>query len=65
MQEVIVGLILLAAAGITVYRIFFKPSCGCGCGGKKKHDRPLDQSLNEDDSLSCGCCAPNRSDGDR
>ncbi|MDR1873192.1 MAG: hypothetical protein LBS60_14940 [Deltaproteobacteria bacterium] len=43
MQTVIVAIILVAAAGITVYRIFFRPSCGCGCGGKKKNGRPLSE----------------------
>ncbi|MDR0549984.1 MAG: hypothetical protein LBI10_11335 [Deltaproteobacteria bacterium] len=54
MQTIIVAAILVAAAGITVYRIFFKPSCGCGCGGKKK-GRPLsdDPSLESD-----SCCCP-------
>jgi hypothetical protein len=59
MQTVIVAVVLLAAAGITVYRIFFKPSCGCGCGGKKK-GRPLD----EDASMEPDCCGPNKSGSD-
>jgi len=40
-ETIIVGAIILVAAGYTVYRLFFKPSCGCGsdCGyssGKSK-----------------------------
>lgn len=45
LENIIVGVILVAAAGFTVYRLFFRPSCGCGsdCGcGKGK----------------CGCSGP-------
>jgi hypothetical protein len=37
-QYVIVGVILLVALGVAIYRIAFRPSCGCGCGlrGHKK-----------------------------
>jgi hypothetical protein len=49
----------VAAAGITVYRIFFKPSCGCGCGGKKK-DRPL----SDDPAMEPDCCAVNKPKSD-
>lgn len=35
-ENIIVGIIILAAAAFTVYRLFFRPSCGCdpssGCG---------------------------------
>lgn len=37
LENIIVGIILVAAAGFTVYRLFFRPSCGCGsdCGCDK------------------------------
>ncbi|MDR1086189.1 MAG: hypothetical protein LBP22_15365 [Deltaproteobacteria bacterium] len=56
MQTAIVAVILLAAAGITIYRVFFRPSCGCGCGGKKHHNRPL----TDDPSMECECCGPDK-----
>ncbi|MDR1110231.1 MAG: FeoB-associated Cys-rich membrane protein [Deltaproteobacteria bacterium] len=44
MQYAIVGLIILAALGIAIYRIVYRPSCGCGCracGSKKPgEERP-------------------------
>ncbi|MDR1677542.1 MAG: hypothetical protein LBS44_04030 [Deltaproteobacteria bacterium] len=43
MEYVIVGLIILASLGIAVYRIVYRPSCGCGCcktGKKRGEDRP-------------------------
>lgn len=30
-QAIIVGVIILGALGLTIYRIFFKPACSCGC----------------------------------
>jgi hypothetical protein len=41
-EYVIVGIIVLAALGIAVYRIAFRPSCGCGCkmSHKKGEKRP-------------------------
>jgi hypothetical protein len=37
METVIIGAIIVAALGITIYKTFVRPSCSCGCGGKKKH----------------------------
>ncbi|MDR3155041.1 MAG: hypothetical protein LBW85_12440 [Deltaproteobacteria bacterium] len=35
MEQVIIGVIILGALGLTFYKVFVRPSCGCGCGGKK------------------------------
>ncbi len=37
LENILVGIILVAAAAFTVYRLFFRPSCGCGsdCGCAK------------------------------
>lgn len=39
LENIIVGAIILAAAAFAVYRLFFRPSCGCGsdcaCAGQK------------------------------
>ncbi|MDR2386241.1 MAG: hypothetical protein LBE80_01480 [Deltaproteobacteria bacterium] len=31
LEYIIVGIIVVAALGIAVYRVVFRPSCGCGC----------------------------------
>lgn len=31
MENIIVGIIILAAAAFAAYRLFFRPGCGCGC----------------------------------
>ena len=31
METIIVAVIILAAFGVTIYKVFFKPSCSCGC----------------------------------
>jgi hypothetical protein len=38
LQYIIVGVIVAVALGVAIYRIGFKPSCGCGCHmhGRKK-----------------------------
>ncbi|MDR2352455.1 MAG: hypothetical protein LBF22_04705 [Deltaproteobacteria bacterium] len=36
MEKIIVALIVIAALGFTFYKIFVRPSCSCGCGGKRK-----------------------------
>lgn len=45
-EKIVVGIILVVAAGFTVYRLFFRPSCGCGpeCGCGRDPDSP-----------KCGC----------
>jgi hypothetical protein len=35
MDKIIIGVIILAALALTIYKVFLRPSCGCGCGGKK------------------------------
>ncbi|MDR3134982.1 MAG: FeoB-associated Cys-rich membrane protein [Deltaproteobacteria bacterium] len=42
-QYLIVGIIILAALGLAIYRVVYRPSCGCGCqakGCKPKEKRP-------------------------
>lgn len=41
-EKIAVGIILVVAAGFTVYRLFFRPSCGCGpgCGCGRDLDSP-------------------------
>jgi hypothetical protein len=34
-EQVIIGVIVLGALGLTFYKVFVRPSCSCGCGGKK------------------------------
>jgi hypothetical protein len=31
MEKIVVAVIILAAVALTIYKVFFKPSCGCGC----------------------------------
>ena len=33
LDTIIVGAIILAAAGYAIYRLFMRPSCGCDCDG--------------------------------
>jgi hypothetical protein len=40
-QTIIVAVIVLAALAITIYRVFIKPSCSCGCS--KCHDGKKDE----------------------
>jgi hypothetical protein len=44
MEYVVVGVIIIAALGIAIYRTVYRPSCGCGChmrGSKKSgEERP-------------------------
>ena len=30
-QTIIVAVIILAAVALTIYRVFLKPACSCGC----------------------------------
>lgn len=32
MEAIIVGAIIVVAGGYAIYRLFVKPSCGCGSG---------------------------------
>ncbi|MDR2613189.1 MAG: hypothetical protein LBG06_10350 [Deltaproteobacteria bacterium] len=51
MEQVIVGVIVLGALGLTLYKVFVRPSCSCGCGGKKGKDKKcpsLSQGLSDD-----------------
>ncbi len=50
LDTIIVGAILLAAAGYAVYRLFMRPSCGCGCDGCSSAP-----SKRPDDSRSTAC----------
>ena len=38
MDKIIIGVIILAALALTVFKVFIRHSCNCGCGGKKKKD---------------------------
>lgn len=53
MESFIVGAIIVVAAGYAGYRLFAKPSCGCGsdcaCSGKKK------TAEKGSDNGSCNC----------
>ena len=40
METAIIVVIIAAALGFAVYKVFFRPSCSCGCGGRgKKTDK--------------------------
>ncbi|MDR1080330.1 MAG: hypothetical protein LBQ79_05090 [Deltaproteobacteria bacterium] len=39
MEQVIIGAIVLGALGLTFYKVFVRPSCSCGCGGRKKNGK--------------------------
>jgi hypothetical protein len=45
MEQVIIGIIILGALALTLYKIFVKPSCSCGCGGKKSKCKAGEHSL--------------------
>jgi DNA-binding XRE family transcriptional regulator len=48
MEKIIVAVIIIAALGITIYKIFFKPACSCGCSKcKPKGDEPEFDPLQE------------------
>ncbi|MDR1312549.1 MAG: hypothetical protein LBQ12_02365 [Deltaproteobacteria bacterium] len=50
MEQAIIGVIVLGALGLTFYKVFVRPSCSCGCGGKKKHKKcpSLAEGLQDD-----------------
>jgi hypothetical protein len=51
MEQVIIGVIILGALGLTFYKVFVRPSCSCGCGGRKgKGKKPpsLAEGVSED-----------------
>lgn len=50
-DAIIVGAIVLAAAGYAVYRLFARRSCGCGCGTVKS---PRNLGSSQTGSCSCG-----------
>lgn len=49
-EQAIIGVIVLGALGLTFYKVFVRPSCSCGCGGKKKHKKcpSLAEGLQDD-----------------
>lgn len=60
-DTIIVGAIVLAAAGYALYRLFVRRSCGCGCDScPPRPDRPRDEGQagsgrdGSDHSCSCG-----------
>lgn len=57
MESVIVGAIILAAAAYAGYRLFAKPSCGCGdCGGCAcSSSGPKKDSKNACAHQGCNC----------
>ncbi|MDR2199450.1 MAG: FeoB-associated Cys-rich membrane protein [Deltaproteobacteria bacterium] len=54
MDTVIIAVIVAAALGFAVYRIFVRPSCscGCGCGGKKRMNGTGPGAREDDGSVS-------------
>ena len=36
METAIIVVVILAALGFAIYRVFVRPSCSCGCGCGKK-----------------------------
>ncbi|MDR2405506.1 MAG: FeoB-associated Cys-rich membrane protein [Deltaproteobacteria bacterium] len=48
METIIIVAIIVAALGFSIYRIFVKPSCSCGCCGKKKNWSETDLQMDED-----------------
>lgn len=50
MDNVIIGVIIVAALGLTIFKVFVRPSCNCGCGGKR-HKK--NKSLPEGGDANC------------
>ena len=52
MEALIIGVIVAAALGFAIYRVFVRPSCscGCGCGGKKKKWSGSEMHVNGEDA---------------
>ena len=50
-DAIIVGAIVLAAAGYALYRLFMRPSCGCGCDCCSS--RPSRPEISHNDNCSC------------
>jgi hypothetical protein len=48
METIIIVAIVVAALGFSIYKIFVRPSCSCGCCGKKKSWSDKDLNLDED-----------------
>ncbi|MDR2351028.1 MAG: FeoB-associated Cys-rich membrane protein [Deltaproteobacteria bacterium] len=48
-EKIIIGIIVLAALALTVYKVFMRPTCNCGCGGKKGKEKPCEYYGMEDE----------------
>ena len=59
-DSIIVGAIVLAAAGYALYRLFMRPSCGCDCDccpsrPAKQLDNRQPGTCHGDAGNSCSC----------
>jgi hypothetical protein len=57
MDTIIIAVIIAACLGFAIYKIFVRPSCSCGCGGKKSlwscHKPPMEGD-SDDKAVSDG-----------
>ncbi len=54
LETLVVGVIVIAAAGYAIYRTFKAPSCGCGSGCGCSPGKGAPQGMPTDKKTSCG-----------